>query len=44
LEGHSTGNKIHPGTPTGVSTECPYCLQESTIENNPATPNINNAD
>lgn len=44
LEGESTGNKIHPATPAGTSTECPYCLQETAIENNPATPSINNAD
>lgn len=44
LEGASTGNRIHPAKPAETSTECPYCLQETVVENNPATPTINNAD
>lgn len=45
LEQPHLGNKIHPGTPDGVSTECPYCLQETAIANNSTSSTITtNAD
>lgn len=37
LEQSELGNKIHPGKPHGVSTECPYCLQEAAIANDSTT-------
>jgi hypothetical protein len=44
LERAELGNKIHPGKPAGIETECPYCKQETAIANNPPTNTTNNAD
>ncbi len=44
LERAELGNKIHPGKPAGIETECPYCQQEAAIANNPPTNTNNNAD
>lgn len=41
LQGAELGNRIHPGKPAGMETECPYCQQETAIANNPP---INNDD